>query len=191
VLLAARYVALVYDGEPDDRAGRSPRRFDALSSLAQTLNEHTRCAAVALRAGGNRSGADAVLTAHTGYPIAVDFARGYPRYDPHTTVDADVALIVGDASLVPASVRASLAVVVGKLGKLGSDSNNIFSSQSIIIPTGVAGIHSEGTALRADDVPVRLRAPLPGPPSAHTVVASLARAIASIRAPNVPAQSRR
>ena len=83
MLLSGRYVALVYDAEPDERPARSPQRFDALGALGRALNERTRCAAIALRAGGNRSGADSVLTSHTGYPMAVDFARGYPRYGPH------------------------------------------------------------------------------------------------------------
>ena len=65
-LLSSRYVALVYDAEVDRRAERSGRRFEALVSLSQALNEHTRCAAIALRAGGNRSGADSVLVAQTG-----------------------------------------------------------------------------------------------------------------------------
>src|SRR5688500_6324004 len=113
VLQAGRYVALVYDAEPDDRVVRSTGRFDALVALAQVLNDTTRCAAIALRAGGNRPGADAMLTAQTGYPMAVDFARGFPRYRPHDgsalamlqSRAIDTVLVLGDAAFIPSSVE--------------------------------------------------------------------------------------
>ena len=80
-LRTGRYVAIVADGEPSPE--RDPRRSDGLLALAEALNGPTRCALCTLRGGGNRSGADAVLTAQTGYPMAVDFARGTPRYRPY------------------------------------------------------------------------------------------------------------
>src|SRR2546426_471457 len=83
-MLHARYVALVHDAEPSPHG--SPLhadRTEALIALAQALNGPARCALSSLRAGGNRSGADAVATWQTGFPFAVDFAGGYPRYRPH------------------------------------------------------------------------------------------------------------
>ena len=198
MLLAARYVALVYDAELDDRAARSLQRFDALGSLAQTLNEHTRCAGVALRAGGNRSGADSVLTSQTGFPLAVNFAHGFPHYDPHGGAalsvlrrgEVDMVLVVGDVSLVPSAVANALdtirCVVIGPRATeapLGSD--------SVLIDTGVAGIHSGGTALRADDVPLVLRPPMLGPPPADSIVAALAHALATSRRSRPLAQADR
>ena len=50
------------------------------------------------------------------------------------------------------------------------------------IDTGVAGIHEGGTAFRMDDVPLPLRAPVPGPPVAAQVVRALAQRIAARRA---------
>ena len=78
----ARYVALVADAEPGP-IPLDPDRAEALIALAQALNGRTRCALSTLRGGGNRSGADAVLTWQTGFPFAVDFGRGYPTYRPH------------------------------------------------------------------------------------------------------------
>ena len=142
-------------------------RFEALASLAQTLNDRTRCAALALRAGGNRSGADSVLVAQTGYPCAIDFARGYPRYVPHFGSalegfrgnDVDAALIVGDSTGIPTDVANSLSnlrpVVIGPHASAAA-----WSAQSVIIDTGIDGIHASGTALRTDDVPLPLRATL-------------------------------
>ena len=187
-LLAARYVALVYDAEPDERAVRSSSRFDALAGLAQSLNDATRCAAIALRAGGNRSGADAVLTAQTGYPVAVDFARGYPRYSPHdgsasaylSRREVDAALILGDAASMPATAVDALGavrqVVIGPRA-----SASLTPGAAVAIDTGVPGIHTDGTALRTDDVPLPLRPSLPGPPSTASLVARLASTLSGGR----------
>ena len=50
-----------------------------LCRLSHALNDRTRGAVIALRAGGNRTGAESVMTSQTGYPMAVDFAGGAPR----------------------------------------------------------------------------------------------------------------
>jgi formylmethanofuran dehydrogenase subunit B len=104
-LTQARYAVLVHDAEPGSEPGRDPLRAEGLIALAQALNGPTRAALSSLRAGGNRSGAEAVLTWQTGYPLAVDFARGHPRYAPHDGAgarlargDADAVLVVGDAA---------------------------------------------------------------------------------------------
>ena len=184
LLLDARYGALVYDAEPDDRASRSPSRFDALAALAQALNDATRYAAIALRAGGNRSGADAILTAQTGYPMAVDFARGAPCYRPHdgSAVSSlergtiDVVLVVGDATaLSPRVVEMMAGVSCVVIGPRASEAT--FGAAAIRIDTTIPGIHSPGIALRTDDVPLPLRPSLHGPLSAEVVLGRLARAL--------------
>jgi formylmethanofuran dehydrogenase subunit B len=47
----------------------------------------------------------------------------------------------------------------------------------VAIDTGVAGIHEGGTAYRTDEVPLRLRPPLPGGRSAVEVLAALLTAV--------------
>lgn len=182
-LLSARYIGLVYDAEPDDRAERSTTRFEALGTLAQALNDRTRCAALVLRAGGNRSGAESVLVAQTGYPCAIDFARGYPRYDPYASTlgnlgahGTDTALVVGDPTGIPSDVSRTLAgldtVVIGPRA-----STMTLGDRCIVIDTGVDGIHASGTALRTDDVPVPLRASLAGPRSTAETIRAVASGI--------------
>ena len=179
-MLRGKYVALVADAEPDDREARDDGRAAALIALSQALNGPTRCAYIALRAGGNRSGADACLTAQTGYPMAVDFSRGYPRYSPHDHAAArlergsvDALLIVGSSALVGPRLSAlagrAPAIVVGPRA-----SEAAFDA-AVAVDTGVAGIHEAGTALRMDDVPLPLGAPLKGPPATAEVVAALGR----------------
>jgi len=178
-LLRGKYVAIVVDAEPDERSGtRDTGRTAALLALAQALNDSTRCALIALRAGGNRSGADASLTAQTGFPMAVDFSRGYPRYRPYDdaarrverrTVDA--MLIVGAAASVPPTLLEGMAALPTVI--IGPRAAELASTAAVAIDTGVAGIHESGTALRMDDVPLPLAAAIAGPPSTLDVVAAL------------------
>ena len=174
VLRGARYAVFVADAEPDLRSSAKPkrdaRRAGALIALTQTLNGPTRCALSALRAGGNRSGADAVMTWQTGYPLAVDFSRGYPRYRPsdgtagarlgHGEVDA--VLVMGSAALIPAKLLSMMAKLpCAVVGPRASES--ALAESEAVIDTGVAGIHEGGTALRMDDVPLPLRPSVEGP----------------------------
>jgi formylmethanofuran dehydrogenase subunit B len=175
-LLAAKYLGIIVDGE------RAPEQ-EALLALSEALNGPTRSAIVMLRGGGNRAGADAVLTWQTGYPMAVDFARGVPRYVPHDGAEqqlargaVDVALVVGSLAGVPDAVTSRLnktkSIVIGPRA---SD-----SGCQVTIDTGVAGIHDGGAAVRADDMPLPLRAPLPNTaPSAVALVRELLAKVAT------------
>ena len=167
----ARYIALVYDAEPDERADRSPQRFDALIALAQSLNDRTRCAAFALRRGGNVSGADSAFTTATGYPTAVDFSRGYPQYRPHETHDPDVVLIVGDHTPGDRGIDGARIAV-------GPNATALALGNAVVaIDTGAAGIHIAGTAVRAEDVPLPLRPALRASRSVTDVLNALANAV--------------
>ena len=175
-LLEGKYIAIVVDAEADDEHPADRGRAAALTALAQALNGPTRCALIALRGGGNRSGADSCLTAQTGYPLAVDFTRGYPRYRPHegaayrVTRGIDAVLIVGSAALMPAAVASAIdttsAVVIGPRA-------TAVARAAVAIDTAIAGIHESGTALRMDDVPLPLGAAIAGPPAAAEIVARL------------------
>jgi formylmethanofuran dehydrogenase subunit B len=173
-----RYVAIVADAEPaDDGNGRDAGRASALIAFAQALNATTRGALSTLRAGGNRSGADACTTSQTGYPAAVDFARGYPRYRPHDGIGEgeagpDVVLLLGDAGAVPSAtlraMRGARHLVIGPHASEGP-----LREAEVAIDTGVAGIHETGTAVRMDDVPVPLSSPVAGPVAAVSVIREL------------------
>jgi formylmethanofuran dehydrogenase subunit B len=187
ILMAARYAVIVADAERDEAAGerRDPARASALVMLAQALNGPTRAALSTLRAGGNRSGADAVLTWQTGYPIATDFGRGYPRYRPHDGTasaclsrgDVDALAIVGAPASLARDLRAAMSSVASVvIGPRASES--VFADRGIVVDTGVAGIHEGGTAVRMDDVALGLRSVLPGPRAAAPLVRALREALA-------------
>ena len=187
ILVAARYAVIVADAERDDAAAarRDPARASALATLAQVLNGPTRGALSTLRGGGNRSGADAVLTWQTGYPIAMDFGHGYPRYRPHDGTagaclsrgDVDALAIVGAPARLTPDLRDTMSGVASVvIGPRASES--VFAERGIVIDTGVAGIHEDGTAVRMDDVALGLRSVLPGPRAAAPLVRALREASA-------------
>jgi formylmethanofuran dehydrogenase subunit B len=175
-LTQARYVAIVHDGEPSGER-RTPERAEALIALTQALNAPTRAALSTLRAGGNRNGAEAVSTWQTGFPFAVDFSRGAPRYQPHRRAGsaegplASAALVVGAPESLTDPLRSSLprgATVV-----IGPRASAAPFPAKVAVDTGVAGIHEAGVAYRMDDIPLPLQAPLPGPRSADALVRDL------------------
>ena len=182
-MMQAQYVALVNDAEPDATPA-DPDRAEGLIALAQALNGPTRCALSTLRGGGNRSGADAVITWQTGFPCAVDFGRGYPSYRPHDGAAALVARREIDATLVIGSPRSVPEPVVRGLGGVATVAIGPYASTAVFKPTvavdtGVAGIHEGGMAFRMDDVPLPLRPSVQGPPAAALVVRDLAAKLVS------------
>jgi formylmethanofuran dehydrogenase subunit B len=186
-LVSGRYVLVVADAEPatsDTSTAAAHVRLSALIALVQALNGPTRAALSLLRAGGNRSGVDAVMTSQTGYPAAVDFSRGAPRYRPYdgrasqlgARGEVDAVIVVGYLDDVPPSVAAFIAAVPSVV--IGPDASAMtLGPRSVAIDTGLAGVHDAGTALRLDDVPLPVRAVVPGPPPAAAVVKALREAV--------------
>jgi formylmethanofuran dehydrogenase subunit B len=165
-LARARYAVLVHDAEPTAER-RSPLRVEGLISLTQALNQPTRAALSSLRAGGNRPGAEAVLTWQTGYPFAVEYSRGYPRYTPgergldRLAGGAFRAVLLVGSPVVEDSARIASSEITSLA--IGPRASQAAFRPRIAIDTGVAGIHESGTAYRMDEVPLPLRPLLSGP----------------------------
>lgn len=179
-LTGARYVVVVHDAEPTAEP-RNPLRVEGLIALVQTLNGPTRAALSSLRAGGNRVGAESVLTWQTGYPFAVDHSRGHPRYTPGDRgLDRLVrggftaALVVGSPS-----VEGEAAAALGRIDTvaIGPRASQAPFNTRVAIDTGVAGIHEAGTGYRMDEVPLSLRPPLTGQRSTVQTLQSLTVAV--------------
>jgi formylmethanofuran dehydrogenase subunit B len=177
-LRTARYAVIVADAEQGTTSDSG--RASALIALAQALNGPARGALSTLRAGGNRSGADAVMSSQTGYPVAVDFSRGYPRYRPLdggaaaclARGEVDAVLILGAPARIPANLLEMLARAPAvAIGPRASES--AFAARGCVVDTGIAGIHDAGTAMRMDDVPLPLRQVISGPPAAADIVGAL------------------
>jgi formylmethanofuran dehydrogenase subunit B len=183
-LKKARYSSMVYDAEPSGLPA-SQLRAEALVALTQALNGPSRAALTSLRAGGNRSGIEALSTWQTGFPFAVDFSRGFPRYLPDESASRlltgggiDLVLLAGSPATVPEPVRAALGSA--QVVAIGPRVSEVSPGYHIAVDTGIAGIHEEGTAYRMDEVPIPLRLAFSGPPSAREVLQALnARVLAN------------
>jgi formylmethanofuran dehydrogenase subunit B len=171
-LAQGKYVAIVHDAE-SGREGRDAQRTESLVALAQVLNGPTRAALSSLRAGGNRSGAEAALTWQTGYPMRVSFREGHPRARPGRSGLDRLRSGGADAVLVAGSVAAledpGLALDRVPAVVIGPGASTVTGAR-VAIDTGVAGIHESGTGYRMDDVPLPLSPVLESPrPAAETL----------------------
>jgi len=178
-LMAAKYVAIVADGENGD-ASRPSQRAEGLIALTQALNTPTRAALFTLRSGDNRNGVESLLTWQTGYPFAVEFRSGVPAY--HTdrrgledVGSVDSALLVGDWRAIPSARLAAIASLPKVV--IGPAASEAPGTVQVSIDTGRAGIHEGGTAYRLDDIPLPLATVLDGPRTAAMVLSALEEAV--------------
>jgi formylmethanofuran dehydrogenase subunit B len=188
LMRAAHYVVIVAEASVAPAVRDAAQRAEALVSLSLAVNDATRGALVPLRTGGNRAGAEAVATSQTGYPLAVDFRRGYPRYDPWagrasallSEGNVDVVLVVGALTGAPENVMSLLSrVTTLAIGPRASEHR--LTSVSASIDTGVPSIHEGGTVLRMDDVPLPVRGEISGPPTTEAITRALCERIVAMQ----------
>jgi formylmethanofuran dehydrogenase subunit B len=154
----------------------------ALLALATDLNEFTHFVAKPVRGHGNVTGADNVLSWQTGFPFAINFSRGYPRFNPGEFTAVDL-LVRGeaDAMVVIASDPASnfpqpaieamrrIPVIV-----LDPKFTHTAALSRVAITTATYGINTPGTVYRMDDVPITLRPAFDSPyPSDEDVLTAI------------------
>ncbi len=138
---------------------------EALLQLVTDLNQQTRFYARRMRVGGDVSGADSVLCWQTGYPFSVNFARGYPRYNPNEFSAADMlergepdAVVLIGSTRLDRFPSASLKHLERIPTVLIEHPYGVVPFQpKLRITTAVYGIHRHGTAYRMDEVPIPLR----------------------------------
>ena len=134
----------------------------AAIELIRDLNFKTKWLIIPMRGHHNVTGANKVLLWETGYPFAVDFSHGYPRYNPGETSstdllargEVDAALIV--ASDPVANMPAQIAKHFAKIPVI--DIDPLMTATGLLsdvrIPAAFTGIEAEGTLYRMDGVPL-------------------------------------
>jgi len=141
------------------------RNIDAALSLVRDLNMRTKFVIMPMRGHFNVTGANIVSTWQTGYPYAVDFSLGYPRYNPGETSVVDILLRKeSDAALVIASdpvanfPRSTVEhLVKNPLIAIGPHMDATAQMADVFLPSTFVGIETSGTAYRMDHVPLPLK----------------------------------
>ncbi|MHA1379173.1 MAG: formylmethanofuran dehydrogenase subunit B [Candidatus Helarchaeota archaeon] len=141
------------------------RNIDIAISLVRDLNKYTKWTIMPMRGHWNVTGSNTVPTWHIGYPFAIDFSLGYPRYSPgeYTANDilykkeCDAALIVASdpAGNFPKTAIQHLAnIPVVTIDPHHTPTTEI---SQILIPASIVGIETAGTGYRMDHVPLVLK----------------------------------
>ena len=141
------------------------RNIDAALSLVRDLNMRTKFVIMPMRGHFNVTGANTVFTWQTGYPYAVDFSLGYPRYNPGETSvidvllrgDSDVALVVASDPVATFPRKAVEHLVSNPLIVIDPHMNATAQMADVVFPSAFVGIEAEGTAYRMDHVPLPLK----------------------------------
>lgn len=138
--------------------------IDAAVGLVAELNRKTKFVLTPMRGHYNVAGANTVATWQTGYPYAVDFSKGYPRYSPgeFTAVDllasgeVDAAIIIASdpGATFPADAARHLARI--PVVTLEQKITPTTMLSKVVIPVATAGIETGGTAYRMDGIALSL-----------------------------------
>jgi formylmethanofuran dehydrogenase subunit B len=139
--------------------------IDAAVGLVAELNHHTKFLLTPMRGHYNVAGANTVTTWQTGYPYAVDFSRGYPRYNPgeYTSVDLlakgepDAAIIIASDPVAHFPSKAAKHLTRIPVVTLDHKVTPTTMLSKVVIPVATVGVEAEGTAYRMDGVPLRLK----------------------------------
>jgi formylmethanofuran dehydrogenase subunit B len=141
------------------------RNIDTAISMVRDLNRYTKFIIMPMRGHFNVTGANVVYTWQTGYPYAVDFSHGYPRYNPGETSVVDIlSRGESDASLIVASDpvahfprEAVENLVRNPLIVVDPQPTATSLMADVVLPSSFVGIEVEGTAYRMDHVPLPLK----------------------------------
>jgi formylmethanofuran dehydrogenase subunit B len=158
-------------------AKRNAARWSRPSLVAWPwLNGPTRAALSTLRGGGNRSGAEAVTTWQTGLRLTSRGAAVPAKRRARTCSRRRGGGSAGRVTSVPEGLRAGLGRVPVVL--VGPRASEAPFAARVAIDTSVAGIHEAGLGYRMDEVPLPLRAAVPGPRAAAETLRELAGRLA-------------
>jgi formylmethanofuran dehydrogenase subunit B len=164
LMVNARFGMLFFGLGLTMSAGKS-RNIEAAIKLVRDLNKYTKFLIMPMRGHFNVTGANVVSTWQTGYPYAVDFSHGYPRYNPGETSavdilsrgDADAALVIASDPASSFPRRAVENLVKMPLAVIDPCITPTSMNADVVIPTSFVGIEAEGTTYRMDHVPLPLK----------------------------------
>lgn len=141
------------------------RNVDAAISLTRDLNLRTKFLIMPMRGHFNVTGANAVFTWQSGYPYAVDYSHGYPRYNPGETSvidilcrgESDAGLVIASDPVATFPSEAVQNLVKNPLIVIDPQVSPTSLMADVVFPSTFVGIETEGTAYRMDHVPLPLK----------------------------------
>ncbi|AEH06180.1 formylmethanofuran dehydrogenase subunit B [Methanothermococcus okinawensis] len=147
------------------------RNIDNAIELVIDLNAHTKFGLMPMRGHYNVNGFNQVCTWISGYPLCVDYTRGYPRYNPGDSSITDSLMreegdiMLNIASDPGAHFPQKAVKHMAKIPLVCIDPHQTPTSElaNIIIPPAIAGVEVDGTAYRMDGVPIELRKVIDAP----------------------------
>jgi len=145
-------------------AGKSVN-IDAALSLVRELNSKTKFVIMPMRGHFNVNGANNVMTWLTGYPYAIDFTQGYPRYNPGETSavdllareECDSALVVASDPISNFPLQAAQNLASIPLMTIDPHETPTTLCSDIVFPSTHVGIEDTGTVYRMDGVVLETR----------------------------------
>lgn len=181
-----RYGALLFGLGVTQCRGKD-MNVEQVARLVQDASRYTRFYGMAMRGHGNVNGSNHVLAWQTGYPLAVNFSRGYPRYNPgeFSVVDMlarrepDAALIVATDPGAHLPLDAVQYLQSIPTIHLDPHCNLTTPWANVVIPVAPAGVAAAGTFYRMDNVPLRVKKLVESPyPSDEEVLEAIKEKIA-------------
>ena len=133
--------------------------------LIQDLNDHTKWQLMPLRGHYNVAGLNQVLSWLTGYPYAVNFARGYPRYNigeftgvdmlARKEVDAMFNIAADPGAHIPQKAIRTMA----EIPLIACDIHPTPTTElaNLVLPGTHDGIEAEASCYRMDGIPIHMR----------------------------------
>ncbi|MHA1266186.1 MAG: formylmethanofuran dehydrogenase subunit B [Candidatus Helarchaeota archaeon] len=183
------YFGVVFFGMGLTQTFGRQRNVDNAINLIRDLNSYTKWIVSPMRGHYNVTGAGTVWTWQCGYPMAIDFAKGYPRYNPGEycandvliRAETDAALIIASdpGAHFPAKSNRHLA----KIPVIAIEPHVTPTTElaELILPPSIIGVEEEGTAYRMDHVPIRLRKVVDAPGECLSDVEILKRILAKVQ----------
>jgi len=163
-LKSAQFGAIFFGLGLASSVGKS-RNIENAIRLTVDLNRHTKFIIMAMRGHYNVAGTNQVLTWQHGFPYAVDFAKGYPEFNPGDTsvvdllqrneVDAMFVIAADPGAHFPRSAVERMAEI--PLIVVDVVENPTLLLADVVLPGVMVGTESEGTCYRMDNVPIPLR----------------------------------
>jgi formylmethanofuran dehydrogenase subunit B len=141
------------------------RNIEAAIGLVRDLNAHTKFSIMPMRGHFNVTGANIVTVWQTGFPFAVDFSLGYPRYNPGESSffeillrqESDAVLAVASDPVASLPKIAVEHLVKNPLIVIDPHLNATSLMADLVFPCAIVGIEMQGTAYRMDRVPLPLK----------------------------------